>query len=163
MEVQRRRPAAARRGAGLPRPDPDHRGADRALADPPQGCSARCWARLRGRPPPPPPRSAAIAIEGAQTKGSAATDAALGARGLRQVPRAARRRRHHLAIVLWLAGLYLRPDFWGALDNSFNLMLAFTEIALLSIGLTYVIANGDIDLSVGAVLALSGADRGLLR
>ena len=36
-------------------------------------------------------------------------------------------------------------------------MLAFTEVALLAIGLTFVIGNGDIDLSVGAVLAMSGA------
>ena len=31
------------------------------------------------------------------------------------------------------------------------------EIALLAVGLTFVMANGDIDLSVGSVLALSGA------
>ena len=37
------------------------------------------------------------------------------------------------------------------------MLLDFTEVALLTIGLTYVIANGDIDLSVGAVLALAGS------
>src|SRR5690606_21233970 len=62
-----------------------------------------------------------------------------------------------LAVVLWCVGLYLRPDFWGSLDNTFNLMLSFTEVGLLSIGMTYVIANADIDLSVGSVLALSAA------
>src|SRR6185295_15528646 len=40
---------------------------------------------------------------------------------------------------------------------SFALLLDYTELALLSIGLTYVIAAGDIDLSVGAVLALAGS------
>src|SRR4029077_7001262 len=62
-----------------------------------------------------------------------------------------------IAVVLWLVGFYLRPDFWGGLDNTFNLVLAFTEVAFLAIGLTFVIANGDIDLSVGSVLAMSGA------
>ena len=37
------------------------------------------------------------------------------------------------------------------------MLLAFSEIALLAVGLTFVMANGDIDLSVGSVLALSGA------
>ncbi|HKJ60825.1 MAG TPA: ABC transporter permease, partial [Hyphomicrobiales bacterium] len=35
--------------------------------------------------------------------------------------------------------------------------LNYTELAILTLGLTYVIANGDIDLSVGAVLALAGS------
>jgi ribose transport system permease protein len=60
-------------------------------------------------------------------------------------------------MILWLAGLYLRPDYWSNLQNSFAILLNFTELALLSIGLTYVIAAGDIDLSVGAVLALAGS------
>jgi ribose transport system permease protein len=41
-------------------------------------------------------------------------------------------------------------------------MLAFTEVGLLAIGLTFVIANGDIDLSVGSILALSGATAAFL-
>jgi ribose transport system permease protein len=60
-------------------------------------------------------------------------------------------------VALWLFGLWARPDFWGGLDNSFAILLAFSEIALLAVGLTFVMANGDIDLSVGSVLALSGA------
>ncbi len=62
-----------------------------------------------------------------------------------------------LTIVLWLIGLALRPDFWGSLDNTFSLLLAFTEIGFVATGLTFVMANGDIDLSVGSVLAMSGA------
>jgi ribose transport system permease protein len=59
--------------------------------------------------------------------------------------------------VLWLIGFWLRPDFWANLDNSFNLLLAFSEIGLMAVGMAYVMRNGDVDLSVGAVLALSGA------
>ena len=59
-------------------------------------------------------------------------------------------------MVLWLVGLWLRPDYWWNLPNTFAILLNYTELALLTIGLTYVIACGDIDLSVGAVLAFAG-------
>ena len=60
-----------------------------------------------------------------------------------------------LAIVLWCIGAGLRPDYWWNLPNSFALLLNYTEVALIAIGLTYVIAAGDIDLSVGSVIALA--------
>ncbi len=118
---------------------------------------ARFWARLRGRPLPPVPELGGVAIEGVQTRGSAAHDQAMSASGWRRLLARRDAAAVMIAIVLWAVGMYLRPDFWGGLDNSFNLILAFTEVALVSIGLTFVIANGDIDLSVGSVLAMSGA------
>ena len=118
---------------------------------------ARVWARLRGLPGPPPLEVGGIAIEGVQTKGTVTSDRALGAGSLGKVFARRDAAAIIMAIVLWAVGYYLRPDFWGNLDNSFNLILAFTEVALLSIGLTFVIANGDIDLSVGSVLAMCGA------
>ena len=118
---------------------------------------ARLWAWFRRRPPPPAPESGGIAIEGVQTKGTMASDRALTARGLGRFLA----RRDALAIiltlVLWLVGFYLRPDYWWNLGNTFAILLNFTELGILTIGLTYVIANGDIDLSVGAVLALAGS------
>jgi ribose transport system permease protein len=117
----------------------------------------RLWARLRGLPAPPPRDGGGVAIEGVQTKGSMVADRALAARGLGKFLARRDAAAILIAVVLWVVGIYLRPDFWGGLDNSFNLILAFTEVALLSIGLTFVIANGDIDLSVGSVLAMSGA------
>ena len=118
---------------------------------------ARLWAWARGKVPPPPMESGGVAIEGVQTRGSMAHDKALNARGLGKFLA----RRDSLAItlvfILWLVGLFLRPDYWWNLDNTFAVLLNFTEVALLSIGLTYVIACGDIDLSVGAILALSGS------
>ena len=122
----------------------------------------RLWARIRGRPLPPAVDIGGVAIEGAQTKGSSASDKALRARGLMKFLARRDAAAIILAVALWLVGFYLRPDFWASIDNSFNLMLAFTEVGLLSIGLTYVIANGDIDLSVGAILALSGATAAFL-
>lgn len=120
----------------------------------------RLWAFIRGRKPPPVPDTGGVAIEGVQTKGAAASDRALT---FGRVGKLLARRDAAavlIALALWLFGLYLRPDFWGSLDNTFNLVLAFTEIALLAVGLTFVIGNGDIDLSVGAVLAMSGAIAG---
>src|SRR5919106_3376063 len=117
---------------------------------------ARLWAWLRGRPPPPVIEIGGIALEGAQTKGTMASDKAWGAQGFGRFLA----RRDALAIiltvVLWLIGLWLRPDYWWNLPNSFAILLNYTELALLTVGLTYVIACGDIDLSVGAVLAFAG-------
>ena len=42
---------------------------------------ARLWAWLRGRPPPPAVEIGGVALEGAQTKGSMASDKALTAPG----------------------------------------------------------------------------------
>jgi len=117
----------------------------------------RMWARFVGKTPPPIIETGGVAIEGVQTKGAVASDRALTAQGFGKFLA----RRDALAIILtvflWLVGLYLRPDYWWNLQNSFAILLNYTELALLAIGLTYVIAAGDIDLSVGAVLALAGA------
>ncbi|TBY11794.1 ABC transporter permease [Rhizobium laguerreae] len=119
--------------------------------------AARLWAWLRGRPPPPAYEIGGVAIEGVQTKGAMAADMALSATGLGKFLA----RRDALAIiltvVLWLTGLVLRPDYWWNLPNTFAILLNYTELALIAVGLTYVIAAGDIDLSVGAVLALAGS------
>lgn len=126
------------------------------------GGAARLWARLRGRTPPPSPDRGEAAMIGAQTRGTRA-DIQHGRKGL---VRAFFARRDAaailLTILLWCVGLALRPDFWGSLDNSFNLLLAFTEVGLVSVGLTFVLANGDVDLSVGSVLAFSGATAAFL-
>ena len=119
---------------------------------------ARIWAWLRGRPPPLAIEIGGVALEGAQTKGSSATDKALTARGI--IGKFLARRDSlaiSLCVVLWLVGLYLRPDYWWNLPNTFAILLNYTELAILTVGLTYVIACGDIDLSVGAVLALAGS------
>ena len=117
--------------------------------------------RLRGLPPPPEIVETA-AGESVRTVGTlhearAASAGALG-RLLAQREVAA----VLFAVLLWLVGLYLRPDFWGSLDNSFNLLLAFTEVGLMAVGMAYVIADGDIDLSVGSVLALAGGTAAFL-
>jgi ribose transport system permease protein len=118
---------------------------------------ARLWARLRGLPPPPVPDIGGVAVTGVQTRGTASQSRAVGKRGLAAFIHRRDAAAVLLMVALWLFGLWARPDFWAGLDNSFAILLAFSEIALLSVGLTFVMANGDIDLSVGSVLALSGA------
>ncbi|NRP74330.1 Ribose import permease protein RbsC [Ensifer psoraleae] len=119
--------------------------------------AARFWAWLRGQPPPPAYEMEGVALEGVQTKGAMATDVTPSTTVLGRFLG----RRDALAIiltaVLWLTGLALRPDYWWNLSNTFAIMLNYTELALITVGLTYVIAAGDIDLSVGAVLALAGS------
>ena len=117
----------------------------------------RLWAWLRGRPPPPVPDLGGVAILGVQTRGANVQARGLGKRGLAAFFYRRDAAAVILMVALWLFGLWARPDFWGGLDNSFAILLAFSEIALLAVGLTFVMANGDIDLSVGSVLALSGA------
>lgn len=117
----------------------------------------RIFARLTGRPPPRIIDSGGVAIEGAQTKGTTVGDRAVTAKGFGKFLA----RRDALAIMLmtglWLVGLVLRPDYWAGLPNTFAILLNYSELAILTLGLTYVIACGDIDLSVGAVLALAGS------
>ncbi len=98
-----------------------------------------------------------VAIEGAQTKGATASDRALSARGIGKFLARRDALAIMLTVLLWLVGLYLRPDYWALLPNTFAILLNYTELALIAVGLTYVIAAGDIDLSVGAVLALAGS------
>jgi ribose transport system permease protein len=117
----------------------------------------RLWAWLRGLPAPPVPDLGGIAISGVQTRGATVQARGLGKRGIAAFFYRRDAAAVILMVALWLFGLWARPDFWAGLDNSFAILLAFSEIALLAVGLTFVMANGDIDLSVGSVLALSGA------
>lgn len=120
----------------------------------------RIWARLRGLPPPVITDVGGVAIQGAQTHGAVASARAMAARGLAAFFYRRDAAAIILTIALWFVGFILRPDFWASIDNSFNLLLAFSEVALLCVGLTFVIANADIDLSVGSVLALAGSVAG---
>jgi ribose transport system permease protein len=118
---------------------------------------ARVWAWLRGQPPPPILDVGGVAIEAAQTRGTIASDMAYGARGFARFLARRDALAIMLAVILWFVGVMLRPDYWWNLSNSFAILLNYTELALITIGLVFVIANGDIDLSVGAVLALAGS------
>lgn len=62
-----------------------------------------------------------------------------------------------LALGLMVLVLSLLSDNFLTVDNGWNILRQISVNACLSIGMTLVILSGGIDLSVGAILALSGA------
>jgi ribose transport system permease protein len=117
---------------------------------------ARAFARLKGQPPPPALVDP-VAIESVRTTGTRASGREIEGSLLSRLLARREAAAMIFVAVLWGIGFWLRPDYWGNLDNTFNLLLAFSEIGLMTIGMAYVMRNGDIDLSVGAVLALAGS------
>jgi ribose transport system permease protein len=61
-----------------------------------------------------------------------------------------------VAAVLAFIILSLASDVFATQDNLFNVTRNFAFIAIIALGMTAVIITGGIDLSVGAVLVLSG-------
>lgn len=64
-------------------------------------------------------------------------------------------------VILIVISTLLSPYFLTA-DNIFNVLRQWSMVGLLSIGMTYVIMSGGIDLSGGAVLALCAVAGSLL-
>jgi ribose transport system permease protein len=62
-----------------------------------------------------------------------------------------------LALLLLIVALSLASDSFLTVDNGLNVLRQISINLCLSIGMTLVILSGGIDLSVGSVLALSGA------
>ncbi|MBL9204778.1 MAG: ribose ABC transporter permease [Opitutaceae bacterium] len=62
-----------------------------------------------------------------------------------------------LALALMVIALSLLSDRFLTPDNGWNILRQISVNLCLSIGMTLVILSGGIDLSVGAILALSGA------
>jgi ribose transport system permease protein len=61
-----------------------------------------------------------------------------------------------MAALLAFVGLTLASDVFATQQNLFNVTRNFAFVAIIAIGMTAVIITGGIDLSVGAVLVLSG-------
>jgi ribose transport system permease protein len=61
-----------------------------------------------------------------------------------------------MAAVLAFVVLTLASDVFATQQNLFNVTRNFAFVAIIAIGMTAVIVSGGIDLSVGAVLVLSG-------
>jgi ribose transport system permease protein len=58
-----------------------------------------------------------------------------------------------VVIVLLIAGAILEPDVFPTSDNILNIVRQSSVIGVLAIGMTFVIATGGIDLSVGSMVA----------
>jgi len=69
-----------------------------------------------------------------------------------------------LALALMVIALALLSDKFLTMDNGLNVLRQICVNVCLSIGMTIIIVSGGIDLSVGSMLALSGAvSAGLLK
>src|SRR3990172_1728470 len=62
-----------------------------------------------------------------------------------------------LALALLVLAMSLASDKFLTVDNGLNVLRQISINLCLSIGMTMIILSGGIDLSVGSVLALSGA------
>jgi len=63
-------------------------------------------------------------------------------------------------VVLFVIGAIIRPDLYGDTDWVVNNMMVILQqaaaIGVVTVGMTFVIIGGGIDLSVGALIALAG-------
>jgi ribose transport system permease protein len=62
-----------------------------------------------------------------------------------------------IALLIMIIALSIMSDKFMSMDNSWNVMRQISVNVCISMGMTLVILTGGIDLSVGSVLALSGA------
>jgi ribose transport system permease protein len=67
-----------------------------------------------------------------------------------------------VAAAIAFVVLSLTSDVFATQQNLFNVTRNFAFVAIIAVGMTAVIISGGIDLSVGAVLALSGMVIGML-
>ena len=59
-------------------------------------------------------------------------------------------------VALLVAGAIIKPDVFPTSDNLLNVLTQASITGIIAIGMTFVIATGGIDLSVGSVLVFSG-------
>ena len=64
--------------------------------------------------------------------------------------------------LLYAAGLYLNPAFFGSTDALFSVLRDASRYGVLAIGMTFVIVNKELDLSVGSTFGLTAAIFGMI-
>ena len=60
--------------------------------------------------------------------------------------------------LLYLVGAFINPNFFGSADAFQALLRDSARYAVMAVGMTFVIANKDLDLSVGSTFGLVGVD-----
>jgi ribose transport system permease protein len=58
-------------------------------------------------------------------------------------------------LLLMLVGLVTKPDNFATSDNMVSILALAATIGVITVGMTFVIIGGGIDLSVGAIMALA--------
>src|SRR5579859_1086245 len=64
--------------------------------------------------------------------------------------------------LLYLAGLYLNPAFFGSSDALFSVLRDASRYGVMAVGMTFVIVNKELDLSVGSTFGLTATVFGVL-
>src|SRR6188474_3446371 len=63
-------------------------------------------------------------------------------------------------VILVIIGIITRPELYGdgtwVKNNLFTILQQASAIGVVTVGMTFVIIGGGIDLSVGAIMALAG-------
>jgi ribose transport system permease protein len=67
-----------------------------------------------------------------------------------------------VVVAILIVGAILEPDAFLTSDNMLNVLRQASVVGVLAIGMTFVIATGGIDLSVGSMVAACAAAGGLL-
>ena len=67
-----------------------------------------------------------------------------------------------IVLALIVAGAIAKPDAFLTSDNVFTILTQASAVGVLAIGMTFVIASGGIDLSVGSSVAAAGIAGGVL-
>jgi ribose transport system permease protein len=67
-----------------------------------------------------------------------------------------------VVVLIFVAGAILEPDTFPTWDNVRNMLTQASVVGVLAIGMTFVIATGGIDLSVGSMVAAAGVFGGIL-
>jgi ribose/xylose/arabinose/galactoside ABC-type transport system permease subunit len=62
-----------------------------------------------------------------------------------------------VALVLLVVGNVLLTPGFATAGNAWNILLQVSSVVIVAVGMTFVIATGGIDLSVGAVMAIAAA------
>jgi ribose transport system permease protein len=64
-------------------------------------------------------------------------------------------------VLLFVVGAILKPDTFPTIDNIRNMLTQASVVGVLAVGMTFVIATGGIDLSVGSMVAAAGVFGGI--
>ena len=64
--------------------------------------------------------------------------------------------------ALYLGGLYLNPAFFGSTDALFSVLRDASRYGVMAVGMTFVIVNKELDLSVGSTFGLTATFFGML-
>ena len=59
--------------------------------------------------------------------------------------------------LLYLAGIWINPKFWGHTSALHAVLRDAAQFGVIAVGMTFVLINKDLDLSVGSTMGLSAA------